>query len=303
MFEPGKLYFLTNRTLEGRLFMTPSARVNDIIGSTLARAAKRFGVKVYAAIFLANHYHLLIEAPPAAIPRFAQYFQSVIARKLNRLIGRRGPFWERRYSAESVEDEAAGEWLMEYIFAHGVKEGLVDRGRQWPGVRTIDALLGNRKLDFKWEDWTERYHRELQGEVVGKGECVVTEILEIARLPWLECLDDDAHRARMAQLYRSATRAARADRGGKPALGRRRIMAQNPQSKPRRVNRRRRPLCHASTRAVRSAHRDSYRDFCAAYAVASAEFRRGRLDVEFPLHAFRPPAWLVDTCPPLQRAA
>ena len=198
----------------------------------------------------------------------AQYFQSVIARKLNRLIGRRGPFWERRYSAESVEGEAAGEWLMEYIFAHGAKEGLVDRGRQWPGVHTIDALLGNRKLDFQWEDWTERYHR-----------------------------------ARMAQLYRSATRVARADRGGKPALGRRRVMAQNPQSKPRRVNRRRRPLCHASTRAVRNAHRNSYRDFCAAYAVASAEFRRGRLDVEFPLHAFRPPAWLVDTSPPLQRAA
>ena len=303
MFEPGKLYFLTNRTLEGRLFMTPSVRVNNIIGSTLARALDRFAVTIYGGVFLSNHYHLPVRAEPAAIPRFVQYFQSVIARKINRLIGRRGPFWGRRYSAESVEDEAAGEQLMEYLCAHGAKEKLVDHGRQWPGVHMTDALLGDRKLTFEWEDWTERYNRERRGEAVGDGECVRSETLVLAKLPWLEHLDDDAYRARMADIYHSAVRSARAHRGSKPVLGRRKIMAQDPQAKPRRVNRSRRPLCHASTKAARQAYLASYRDFCAAYEVASAEFRRGRLDTEFPAHAFRPPTWLIDSSPPLQRAA
>jgi REP element-mobilizing transposase RayT len=303
MFEPRKLYYLTNRTLEGRLFLTPAARVNHIVGSTLARAVGRFGVRLYAAVFLANHYHLLIAAPPAAIPRFAQYLESVIARKVNRLIRRRGPFWERRYSAESVEDEASGDRLVEYVFAHGLKEGLVSEGRRWPGVHTIDALLGDRRLKFTWEDWTDRYHRELSGEAVADGDCTVTETLELAKLPWLAHLSNAEYRRRMATLYRSATRAAHTERAGKAVIGRRRVVSQHPHTKPRRVCRRQRPSCHASTRLARQAYRASYREFCAAYVAASTEFRCGRLDVGFPLHAFRPPAWLIDASPPLQRAA
>lgn len=303
MFEPGKLYLVTNRTLEGRLFMMPSVRINNIIGSALARAVERFGVRVYGGVFLANHYHLLIQAAPAAIPRFMQQFQSVVARKINRVIGRRGPFWERRYSAESVEDEPAAERLMEYICAHGVKEGLVEQGHQWPGVHMIDALLGDRKLTFEWEDWSERYCRELRGEAVGDGECVSSETLELAKLPWLTHLDDDAYRARMAEIYRSAMRTARAARGGKPVLGRRHVLAQNPRSKPRRVSRCCRPPCHASTPNARRAFRSRYREFYAAYQIASAEFLRGRLGVTFPEYAFRPPAWLIDPSSPLQQAA
>ncbi|MEO0813156.1 MAG: hypothetical protein AAFY60_09860, partial [Myxococcota bacterium] len=66
--------------------------------------------------------------------------------------------------------------------------------------------------------------------------------------------------------------------------------------RPRRVERKKRPKCHASTEDARKKHDENYKRYASTFASASKEFRAGNFDVEFPKNAFRPPVppWEVD---------
>ncbi|MCY1078766.1 hypothetical protein [Archangium lansingense] len=63
-----------------------------------------------------------------------QYLRANLSKKLGRLVDWRGGFWERRYSAEPVLDDAALVGRLRYVLAHGVKEGLVEKCAEWPGL-------------------------------------------------------------------------------------------------------------------------------------------------------------------------
>src|SRR6218665_2221120 len=92
-----------------------------------------------------------------------------------------GGFWERRYSAEPVLDDAALVGRLRYVLAHGVKEGLVERSTEWPGLTCLPQLLGSARRLFPWVNWTKRWSERggeggwggggggLRGEVGGAG--------------------------------------------------------------------------------------------------------------------------------------
>ena len=141
MLVPNEIQFVTARCFQGRLFMRPSPRTNAIIGGTLARAARLHQVEVFGFVFASNHFHLLVRAPEATLPQFMQHLRTNISKKIGWLIGWRGSFWERRYSAEPVLDDAALEARVRYILAHGVKEGLVRRCQDWPGLSSLRLML------------------------------------------------------------------------------------------------------------------------------------------------------------------
>jgi hypothetical protein len=44
------------------------------------------------------------------------------------------PTGPRRYSAEPVLDDEALMGRLRYVLAHGVKEGLVEKSAEWPGL-------------------------------------------------------------------------------------------------------------------------------------------------------------------------
>ena len=56
---------VTARTLHGRFLLRPSPEVNDIILGALGRAQARYGVELYAFVFLSNHFHLLLRVDSA----------------------------------------------------------------------------------------------------------------------------------------------------------------------------------------------------------------------------------------------
>jgi hypothetical protein len=95
---------LTFTTLERRMFLRPSPAVNDIIAGVLDTAAKEYKVKVVAVAALSTHMHVLaVFRDVWQQARFAQHVASNIARELNRLLRRSGPFWGRRHMAIPVE--------------------------------------------------------------------------------------------------------------------------------------------------------------------------------------------------------
>src|SRR2546430_828818 len=131
----------------------------------------------------------MLRAPvPVAMGRVMQRLQRNIAVKVGRLVGWRGRFFARRYSAEPIVDEGAQVERLTYILSHGVKEGLVSRCQQWPGLSSAQALLENgRASAHRWRNWTRRWKMEVDDDVgVDRfsEECPSeTETLELTPLP------------------------------------------------------------------------------------------------------------------------
>ena len=272
MFQPDTLYFVTNRTFQGRLFMRPSETTNNIIAGVLARSAQLNDVKLFAFVFLSNHFHCIIKASPRNVSSFVQHFSGNVARKVGDSIGWHGKFWERRFSAEPILDEEALDERMRYIFAHGIKEGLVKKHSDWPGLTALPELLGQTPRSFAWP---------------GRSTDIRTPLV-IEPLPHHSELSSAARIARIKTLIKEAENQAKLGRMNNDFLGVSKVLSKHPHDFPKRLNKTPRPLCHAFCRTVREAFIASYRAFRQAYRVASEAYRAGFPGVAFPPHSHLP---------------
>jgi REP element-mobilizing transposase RayT len=293
MFQEEGLYFVTSRCFQGRLLLRPSAEVNEVVGGVLARAVQQSAgtVRLHAFTFASNHFHLLVWARGAALASFMQYLRSNLSRKVGRLVDWSGSFWERRYSAEPVLDDTALVGRLRYVLAHGVKEGLVERSAEWPGLTCLAQLLGPSRRVFPWFNWTKRWGKrgsEDMAEANGRfaQEWAEPVELEVAPLPCWKGLGEEQRQRAVRRLVEEVEAEARSRE--KPVLGARAVGAQHPHTRPEHLKRSPRPLGHASSRQALWELREQYRSFVAAFRQAAARWRRGDFSALFPLFSFPP---------------
>ena len=294
-FDPGTMYFVTSRTIQSRFLMAPSRNTNELIGGILARAVRQCQVELFAYVFTSNHFHAMVRAPSAvAMSKFMQRLQSNIAIKVGRLVGWRGRFFARRYSAEPIVDEGAQVERLTYILSHGVKEGLVSKCRQWPGLSCAQALLEDGKASVhSWRNWTLRWKMEVdEDHDVDRfsAKCPSdTEVLELTPLPCWAALTARERSGLVAQLIAEIDAAA----PNTTTPDARHISNQDPHGAPIKTKHSPRPKAHASTKGrwIEAVRR--YRDFLSAFRRASREWLSGTFDIEFPPHSFRPPPWFM----------
>lgn len=291
MFQEEGCYFVTSRCFQGRLLLRPSQEVNEVIGGVLARARQKYAdsIRIHGFTFASNHFHLLVWARGTALASFMQFLRTNLSKKVGRLVDWTGSFWERRYSAEPVEDDAALEGRLRYILAHGVKEGLVARCADWPGLTCLPQLLGPARRVFHWFNWTKRWGKRQQGEAVQgrfSEEWAEPVELELAPLPSWEDLSEEARQRSVQALVEQVEAEARGP--DKAVLGAEAVQAQHPHARPRHSKRSPRPLGHASTREGLEALRERYRAFVAAFREAAASWRRGDFSARFPPFSFPP---------------
>jgi REP element-mobilizing transposase RayT len=291
MLEPRGIYFITARCFQGRLLLRPSTETNEVLGGVLARGARLAGVELFAFAFASNHVHLLLRAPNGNLPRFMQYLLANISKKVGWLVGWRGAFWERRYSAEPVLDDEALFGRVRYILAHGVKEHLVRKCAEWPGLTSLSLMLGAPRRAFRWFNWTRRWTARSNPERLQRlsDRWAEAEELQLTPLPgWAQ-----TPVSRRRRLVRRAMAAIEHEAAAVKhrVFGRSGVLAQHPQHRPARPARAPRPPCHTSDRTLRDKFLESYRAFASAFRRASEKWRRGRLDASFPVNAFRPSLW------------
>ena len=100
---PGQYYLVTTRCHQARFFLRPDAALNAVVLEWLARTQQRFpSVKIHAVCVMSNHLHLVVCDQSAELADWASYLLGNLARGVNRIRGRRGCFFERRYSAEPI---------------------------------------------------------------------------------------------------------------------------------------------------------------------------------------------------------
>lgn len=291
---PNSLVEVTCRTLQSRLLLRPSPALSEIIVGIVGRAQRRYAMQIHAFVFLSNHYHLLVTARSARqLAAFMGYVNSNLAREAGRLQGWRQKFWGRRYQAIVVSDEDRSQVArLEYVLAHGAKEGLVLSPKHWPGVHCVHALLDPTRVSVgTWFDRSAEFRARLKGMEFGARTFASVESVALTPIPAWEGLSVEERRRRAAEIVERIEHEAkeRHRETSRQPLGRAQILRQRPDDQPVRSKRSPAPLIHAATKAARSAWCVAYRAFVAAYRRASEAFRNGLTSAAFPDHCFLPP--------------
>lgn len=296
---PGCLVEVTCRTFQGRKLLTPSAEVNDIVLGVLGRACSLYPeARLVAYQVLSNHPHLsLSPTDHRVLSEFMGHFEGNLAREVGgRLRGWTGKFWQERFRAIPVLDEASMEGRLKYLLSNGTKEGLVGRPADWPGVSCLKALLTGEPDEGTWHDRTAEYNARRRGERVEAGRFATRYRVELWPLPCWEGLSQAERAERVRAMVREIEEEAEERvRQGHGVLGVEGVLGADPCERPEELERRAAPLCHAASRAVRSGYRMTVRLVVEAFEAAAAAFAAelsggsaGAWRVEFPGGTFRP---------------
>jgi REP element-mobilizing transposase RayT len=255
-------------------FLRPSRRTNRIFRFCLAVAAARTGVLLHAFCVLSNHYHLVVTDLEGRLPEFMHWLNEYVAKCVNAELGRWESFWAPgSYSSVTLQDASDVMKALVYVYTNPTTAGLVRSLREWPGAHSVpEKILGEREevgrpSGFFRENGPvpERAMLEIVPPAVCEREGLVAELIsQVAQ-----------REAELRERFRKA---------GRRFLGRRRVLAQSPYSRPR---------SHAPRRNLnpRLAARDKWRrieslqrlkGFLVAYREAWRRFTNGERSVQFP---------------------
>src|SRR4051812_37865042 len=200
--EGSGLVEVTCRTIQGRFLLTPSTELNEIILGALGRAQELYPVGICAFAFATNHFHLLLRVESShQLALFMGHFNSNLAREAGRLVHWREKFWGRRYQAIPIsEEEAAQVERLRYVLAHGVKEGLVERLRDWPGVSAVRALLEDEPLQGFWFDRTGEHAARRRSIAFERLDYATPYTVRLEPLPCWSHVSAEEYRRRIEEM-------------------------------------------------------------------------------------------------------
>ena len=250
---PGpSLVEVTVRTIHSRHLLRPSPELTEIIGGCIGRALDLYPLEIIAYSFLNNHFHLLIYAQTHdEISSFMGYLSGNLAKEIGHLVGWKDKVWARRFTSIPVSDEPAAQiGRLRYVLSNGVKERLVEKAVDWPGVHAVKEILAGEPLRGTWFDRTAKWDARRRGEDPEKYDYATRFEVELAPLPCWRDLDPAEYRERVSELVADIEAEAAAERRekGTMALGVRGILAQDPFSVPEKTKRSPCPLFHAASR-------------------------------------------------------
>ncbi len=109
-----------------------SRRAYRIVATALYHARQRFGVRIVVQSTLGNHLHLLAEAPDhKTLGRAMQGLSIRLARRLNRLWGRRGKVFRDRYHSRVLSTPLEVRRALAYVLLNQ-RHHAAQRGRSYP---------------------------------------------------------------------------------------------------------------------------------------------------------------------------
>ena len=290
--EQGALVEITCRTIQSRFLLRPDPALDEIVLGVLGRAQRLHPVEIVACFVASNHYHLLAWVPDVErMADFMEFFQSNVAKKVIKLRKWRDKVWSRRYEAIVISDEPAAQVdRLRYVLSNGVKEGLVGRVEDWPGINLVRNVLSGQPVRGTWFDRTEEHKAKLRREDFGPRQYATEETVELSPLPCFRHLSPEVYRELVAGLVQEidAEAAAERRRTGRQPLGAAAILRQHPHTWPNRTKKSPAPRFHAATKAAREALRAAYGLFLVAFREAAERLKAGDRSARFPSGCFPP---------------
>ncbi len=290
--EEGSLVDVTWGTVQGRHLFRPSPELNEVVLGVLGRAQRLYPIRICGLAVLSSHVHLLLDVDNARqLSDFMEYACSNIAREVGRLTDWDSPVFAGRYYAIIVSpEEKAQVARLEYCLAQGCKEHLVERTRDWPGVHCVRALLDGEPLKGYWFNRSQEYAARRRGKTFERYDYATEETVELSPLPCWQDLSDKTYQEHVASLVKQIEEEAAAERArtGKPVLGVAAILAQDPQYRPKHLDRSPCPLFLVASESMWRTLYEAYAWFVAAFRAAAEKLRAGDRAAPFPRGSFPP---------------
>ncbi len=290
--KEGALVHVTCRTIQSRFLLRPSPSLNQLVIGVLGRAQRLHQVACHDIVVMSNHWHGLFSVKDAnQLARFMEFVDSNLAREVGRLVDWPDKVWARRYHSIVVSNEEMAQVeRFRYLLSHGVKEGLVGRVTEWPGVHAIRELLEGKPLKGLWFDRTKEYAARIRGEDFGRLKYATEEVLELSPLPCWEDLTPEQYREQVATQIEDIERTAAAElrKKGLQPLGVPAILRQRPHTRPAKTKKSPAPAFHAATQAMRQLLWTMYSEFVGKFRDAAEQWRTGDRTARFPVGSFPP---------------
>jgi REP element-mobilizing transposase RayT len=150
MFDGRTPMHIISRVYQWRFLLRPNDELNDLILGVVGRGQVVYPkVKLHMSTVMSNHLHAIATGPPTQLP----FFIGFIKREISRRWGMRpdvdwpGAMWEP-YVATALPTHESQVNALKYVLSQGVKEDLVERPQDWPGVNWFHALLLGRKMSM-----------------------------------------------------------------------------------------------------------------------------------------------------------
>jgi hypothetical protein len=152
----------------------------------------------------------------------------------NEIMGRKGTFRPDPYDDVILDDEGALHKKIAYVLSNAVRSGLVDESSEWPGFSTAPISESGEGFTITGVNRT-RYSRGTQHRKnkPSRDSFAETYRFSLAVPPTLDGLCPERRSAELRELISTADRFHREMRGGKRCLGVKRVLSQNPTSRPR----------------------------------------------------------------------
>ena len=297
-------YHIISKTLRGHFYLVPKPLINQMIAGIVGRAQHNWPeIKLYAYGFLSNHFHLMLQGEGVDIAAFVGFIKREISRRVGQHFQLPGTFWHNRYDCTALPTAKSQLKCLIYILSQGVKEDLVERPEQWPGIHCAKQLMSGRASKGTWFDATT-YGKDLHAArqknpnaTLNRRDYQLRYSIQLSPIPEWSRTPTTQIRANIRKLIDELVAENRKRRTAeqKKVLGVKKILELGPEiaklpPNPPWYKKRRRMIVAWANRFAQEV-RDyvlGYWAFQFEFRDASKAFRNGKLDVEFPSGAWRP---------------
>jgi putative transposase len=272
-----KMIMISRRTSEGRFFIKPGKKNNQILEFCLAAAALKHGLKVHNYSFMPNHYHLLLTDVYGNYPCFLADMNRNIAKCFNVSLERFDSLWDSskpsvvRLPNHVVPVKAK---LM-YIFMNPVKALLSPRARKYLGANSLPGDLAGHSKVIK------------RPKVYFKKESKLPKKVRL-KIEMPEALLKFTDKKSMVKLLKEDLRKAEDDiiakYGKNTFMSKRELLKTDPESKPKKDIERFKlnPKVAGVVSELIAAEKSKLVDFLRAYEKSFQRWQLGERDVYFP---------------------
>jgi len=251
---PNVVYEITIRSYQERFLLLPSEEFNELFWGAIGRGQELFPeVRLYDLISLSNHFHAFVSSTDGeSRARFSQYVNQRISFEAGRLHNWKGGIFGRPSRPIPCVTEEDQLRRFRYLRSHGVKENLVAKAKDWPGVSALPFLREGKEITgtFFWHDNATKAMRRANGKPVDltkfqeKYSVRFHKLPALAHLSWKEINQYTDTLTREIEAEHDACRPH-------PPLGVEAILAQAPHSRPRNSKHSPAPIVHCADKNLR----------------------------------------------------
>lgn len=291
--SPDAVYLVTNRTIDAKFFFLPTEEINRILLAALAYAQNKTQVKLFAFVFMANHFHLLLQSPRMNLNKFMSIFQGEVARRVNRYLGRKnGRVFASRYHDAVVKPDALSS-KYHYIHNNPGNADLAIHPSDYVGLMSWNWLVTGENYVGLRVDYTRLYNMRRKNPDTPREAAIEEYELELSIPEQWADEDPEKVRERLRKgIEAEAERLQRVrEQEGRTVMSAEEMLAQSWEDSPKEPKEtKRRVLCITASPEVRRQHIEEHRRMEQAYLRAVRRMRQGRKRPGFPVGTF-PPGW------------